>query len=264
MLSKKYINSNFSYIVFVLLIIILVSVILIIITFSKKKKKIAYNYGCGDDYPVIGIVGGNGKSLCVDIISDVMGNKYRVGKINQAGLSINNHWKQYNAPNIDKMRVDHSIDVAVVGLSNTFIKKSGLGFNKCDIGIFLNNDEPYKMMDDYSKLYEQICDNGYAILNCDDKYYYYLKKMIPLMKCKIIYFSYNKKCDLIEEGMQKNYPILYFDNNTIIYKNNNKELKFKLKDIHKRTDVEAKMAAIACCLCMNLDINRIKERCNCE
>jgi UDP-N-acetylmuramyl pentapeptide synthase len=261
MLSKKYIN-NFSYIVFILLIIILVSVIVII--FSKKKKMIAYNYGCGDDYPVIGVVGGNGKSLCVDIISDVMRNKYKVGKLNKEGVSIDNNWKQFSALTVDEMRVHHSIDIAVVGLSNEFIKKSGLGFNKCDIGIFLNNDDPYKTMYNYSKLYTQICDNGYAILNCDDKYYYYLKKMIPLMKCKIIFFSYNKKCDLLEEGIQKNYPILYFDNNTIIYKNNNKELEFKLKNNHKRTDVEAKMAAIACCLYMNLDINRIKERCNCE
>jgi UDP-N-acetylmuramyl pentapeptide synthase len=261
MISKKFVDNNFSYIVFVLLIIILVIVVLIVITLSKKR--IAHKYGCGDDYPVIGVVGGSGKSLCVDIISDVMGNRYRVGKLNQAGLSINNNWKQYNAIPVDKMRVDHSIDVAVVGLSNDYIKKSGLGFNKCDIGIFLNNKDPYKTMDSYSKLYEQICNNGCAILNCDDNYYYYLKKMIPLMKCKIIYFSYNKNCDLIKEGIQNNYPVLYFDNNKIIYKDNNKQHVFTLKDERKRTDVEATMAAIACCLCMDFNVERIKERCNC-
>jgi UDP-N-acetylmuramoylalanine-D-glutamate ligase len=161
------------------------------------------------------------------------------------------------------MRVHHSIDAAVVCLSSDYIKKSGLGFNKCDIGIFLNNKDPYKTMNEYSKLYKQICNNGCAILNCDDNYYYYLKKMIPLMKCKIIFFSYNKNCDLLKEGMKNNHPILYFDNNNIIYKDNNNKHIFTLKDNRKRTDVEATMAAIACCLCMNFNINKIKERCNC-
>jgi hypothetical protein len=264
MISKKFVDNNFSFIVFVLLLIILVIVVLIIINLGKKKEKIAYNYGCGDDYPVIGVVGGSGKSLCVDIISDVMRDKYKVGKLNQAGVSVDNEWKQFSALTVDEMRVHHSIDVAVVGLSNKFIKKSGLGFNKCDVGIFLNNKDPYKTMDSYSKLYEQICDNGCAILNCDDKYYYYLKKMIPLMKCKIIYFSYNKNCDLLREGIQNNYPVLYFDNNNIIYKDNSKQHIFTLKDDRKQSDLEATMAAIACCFCMNFDINRIKERCNCS
>jgi UDP-N-acetylmuramyl pentapeptide synthase len=265
MISKKFLNNNFSFVGFVLLLIILVIVVLIIINLGKKKEKIAYNYGCGDDYPVIGVVGGSGKSLCVDIISDVMRDKYKVGKLNQQGVSVDNQWKQFSALTVDEMRVHHSIDAAVVCLSTNVIKESALGLNKCDVGIFLNNKDPYKTMEYYSKLYEQICQNGCAILNCDDDYYYYLKKIIPMMRCKIIFFSHNKNSDLLKEATQKNYPNVYFENNKIIFRDKNNKHIFSLKDNYrKRNDIEATMAAIACCMYMNLDIDRIKERCNCD
>lgn len=259
-MKKQKIKGNNPVFLLTVALIFIIAVCLII--YFNTKQKVANNYGCGDEIPIVGVVGGNGKTLCVDIISDIMKSKYNVGKMNKNGITIDNICKNNKSLTVDEMVVDKSVDAAVVGLSCGYINRSGLGFNKCDVGIFLNNREPTGRMKYHNQLYTHICENGCAIVNCDDIYYDYLKKMIPMMKCKIVYFSYDKNSKILNDASKNRKTIIYYNNSDIIYNDSKQKYTFNLKNDHKRYNIEAIMAAIGCCIHMNFDINRIKQACD--
>jgi len=259
-MKNKKIKVDNSIFLFILLATIIFITCLII--FYKFRQPVINNYGCGDEIPIVGVVGGNGKTLCVDIIADVMKSKYNVGKMNKDGITIDNVCKNNKSLTVDKMILDHSVDAAVLGLSCGYINRSGLGFNKCDVGIFLNNREPSGRMKYHNHLYKHICQNGCAIVNCDEIYSDYLRQMIPLMQCKIIYFCYYKNSPFLMNAYKKKAPIIYYQGSSITYIDIKTKYVFSLSNYHSRYNVEAIMAAIGCCIHMNFNINYIKQVCN--
>jgi len=217
------------------------------------------DYGCGDNIPIVGVVGGYGKTYCVDLIADVMRTRYSIGKLNKNGITIDNKCENSQSMHLEKMLLDPSVDAAVLGLSCNGIARAGLGFNNCDVGVFLNNREPNGKMGYHNLLYRHICDNGCAIVNCDDQYLDYLTKMMPLMKCKIICFSANKKSLLLTTAVKKGKPVIYYDNGKIIYQEPNRILSFNVQNVNSRIEIEAIMAAIGVSIYLGFSETDIKN-----
>ena len=279
-MKKGNVMKNYNNLIFILFMIALVIIFIFsLIRFFRKnndsqpnKKKYnppekikseepEYKYGCGDKIPVVGVIGGNGKTFCVDLIANIMRSRYNVGRMNKNGITIDNACKNDKSKTVKDMIIDDSVDAAVVGLSCNYIGRSGLGFNKCDVGIFLNNREASGKMGYHNLLYRHICENGCAVINCDDKYYNYLKKMMPLMKCKIIYFSYDKKSKILKDAIKNNDPVIYYDDSNIVYKDEDNKYVFNAEKLDKRVDIEAMMGAIGCCVHMDFNIDEIKRAC---
>jgi len=138
---------------------------------EKKKTRI----------PIFSITGTKGKTLAVDLISNILQNSgYTVGIISSDGLFIGDNClmkgDMTHPKSVSLVLKDPTIDAAVLETSRKGILNYGLGYEFADFGIVLNLEEE-KVEDDllyledvaYAKsvVAEQVYDDGFTILNAD-------------------------------------------------------------------------------------------------
>ena len=129
---------------------------------------------------------------------------------------------------------------------------------KPDIGIITNIGEAHlenftsinEIAKAKSELINNISSGGYIVLNYDDKYYTFLKKIALDRKLKVISFGYSKKADV---------RFIYLKKNFIIVKYKNKNFKLYLND-HKKINILNLLCSFAILSILKLDYKEIIKK----
>ena len=226
---------------------------------SLCKKFYDYNE---NNLTLIGITGTNGKTTTASLIQDLMGNKI-CGYMGTNGIiaSTFNEKIRNTTPDADRLYkyfkrfVDSGCQyLSMETSSEAFYRKrlKGLSFQ---IGIVTNITEDHlnihKTIENYvnckKNLVKQVKDNGYSILNIDDKYYEEFKSVA----CGKV-LSYGKKvCDL--QIINTEYHI---DNTKITIKYQN-ELYTFVSPLLGEFNVYNLCAGILALLALDFDIQEI-------
>lgn len=221
-------------------------------------------YGYDDSLKIIGITGTDGKTTTSLSIRDMLDDCGYIGtngiKSNKLNLDTNN-----TTPDLDllykylasfkKENLNYvSMEVSSEGLLHNRVY--GINF---DIGVLTNISEDHlnvhktltNYIDSKIKLFKNIKESGYAVLNRDDRFY---DKFEENCKCNIFSYGKDKNSDLRIERIKER------DDGTYIqfeYKDKMYSVTSSLKGEY---NVYNLMAAISVLVCLGFDIKDIIEK----
>lgn len=217
-----------------------------------------------NDLKIIGVTGTNGKTTVASIIKDLIGDS--CGYLGTNGIiskNINESIKN-TTPDADrlykyfKMLKEDNCDIVSMETSSEAFYRNRLDGLKFNIGILTNVTEDHlnihKTIDNYLEckkcLFKNVYDNGFSILNIDDKYFNDFKK---IAKGKIL--TYGKQTSDLQIIDYKEY--LNKTNITLKYKN----CIYKIKSILVgEYNIYNLCAAILTLIALNYDISDIIDR----
>ncbi len=151
--------------------------------------------------PIIAITGTNGKTTTTRLlayIAKIAG--YNVGFTTTEGIYVNDNLIEEGdctgSISARKILQDKTVDFAVLECARGGMLRSGLAFDRCDIGIVTNVAEDHIGLKDIESVEEMakvksivpesVKKDGYAILNADNEFTY---QMINNVKCNVALFS---------------------------------------------------------------------------
>lgn len=177
--------------------------------------------------PIVAITGTNGKTTTTRLTAHIYRQTGKVvGFTTTDGIYIQDYLVEkgdntgpYSAGVILK---DPTVEVAVLETARGGILRSGLAFDRCDIGVVLNVaadhlgiggiDTIEQMARVKSVVAETVKADGYAILNADDPL---VAAMAQQVKCKVAYFSMNPDNPIIIEHSRRNGLAAVYENGYI-------------------------------------------------
>ena len=166
--------------------------------------------------PIVAITGTNGKTTTTRLTAHIYRQTNKVvGFTATDGIYIQEYLVEqgdntgpYSAGAILK---DPTVEVAVLETARGGILRSGLAFDRCDIGVVLNVaadhlglggiDTIEQMARVKGVVAETVKPDGYAILNADDPL---VAAMAQKLNCKVAYFSMNPDNPIIIEHSRRN------------------------------------------------------------
>ena len=174
--------------------------------------------------PIIAITGTNGKTTTTRLTAHIYRQTGKViGYTSTDGIYIGDYLVEkgdntgpYSAGAILK---DPTVEIAVLESARGGILRSGLAFDRCDIGIVLNVaadhlgiggiDTIEQMAKVKGVVAETVKPDGYAILNADDPL---VAAMAEKVKCKVAYFSMNPDNPIIMEHSRRDGLAAIYEN----------------------------------------------------
>jgi len=208
---------------------------------------------------IIAVTGSSGKTTFKSLLGNLL-NEY--GDTYYSKKSYNNHFGVPLSSN--NLENNHQYGIFEIGMSKPGEIQKLSNLVKPDIGIITNIGEAHiKNFDNLngiakakSEIIKNINDNGFLILNKDDKYFNYLSKIAKRKKIKVLSFGSIKKSDayLIKNKTYKNYNLLHL-------KILNKNIFLKLKNINSLTILNI-LSSLLTISALNLDLSKIKNLTN--
>ena len=174
--------------------------------------------------PIVAITGTNGKTTTTRLTAHIYRQTGKVvGFTATDGIYIQEYLVEqgdntgpYSAGAILK---DPTVEVAVLETARGGILRSGLAFDRCDIGVVLNVaadhlgiggiDTIEQMAKVKGVIAETVKPDGHAILNADDPL---VAAMADRVKCKVAYFSMNPDNPIIIEHARRNGLAAVYEN----------------------------------------------------
>lgn len=226
--------------------------------------------------PIVAVTGTNGKTTTSRMISHIIRKMgFTVGMTTTSGIYVNDELVKYgdNTGPISAKTVlmDRRIDYAVLETARGGIVNRGLGYDEADVGIVTNITEDHLGIDDINTLEdlayvkslvaEAVKENGYAVLNADDRYCLSMRERI---KSNIILFSLSTENEAVKEHVQNGGIAIYSNDDTIFINKGGVELPFIDVKVIPATmngmlkyNVGNSMAAIAGAIGMGISIESI-------
>ena len=165
--------------------------------------------------PIISITGTNGKTTTTRLIAHLFKQTQKViGYTTTDGTYIGEYLLE-SGDNTGRQSAqlilnDPTVEVAVLETARGGILRSGLGFNRCDVGVVLNVAADHLGLEDINTLEdmaqvksvvaEATDENGYAVLNADDPL---VANMAKWVRGKVAYFSLNPDNEVVKEHLRK-------------------------------------------------------------
>jgi cyanophycin synthetase len=165
--------------------------------------------------PIIAITGTNGKTTTTRLIAHIYRQTGRVvGYTTTDGIYIDDHVVEKGdttgPQSAQVILKDPTVEVAVLETARGGILRSGLAFDKCDVGVILNVAADHLGIGDIDTLdqlahlksvvAETVSINGYAVLNADDPL---VAAMAERVKGQIAYFAMNPANELVKNHTSK-------------------------------------------------------------
>ncbi|OYQ35713.1 cyanophycin synthetase [Flavobacterium cyanobacteriorum] len=165
--------------------------------------------------PIIAITGTNGKTTTTRLTAHIVKNNgYKVGFTTSDGIYVQNHMLDKGDTtgplSAEYILKDPTVEFAVLETARGGILRSGLGFNRCDIGIITNIKEDHLGLNDVHTLKDlanvksvvvrSIKKDGWAVLNADDPE---CVRIAEDLDCNVAYFSMDESNPVIHECTKK-------------------------------------------------------------
>jgi len=195
---------------------------------SKPIIDMLFPPGSKYTLPIVAVTGTNGKTTTVSLISHIL--KYCgkvVGMACTEGIIVENQKifvGDYSGPDGAKTILKEStVDHVVLEVARGGIIRRGLGFEECDVGVFLNvsndhiGDGGIKTIEELAELksivVESVKKDGYAVLNAD---YPHILNKIKSLKSNIILFSTNRNNPALNKHLEEGGIIVTLDEGGMI------------------------------------------------
>ncbi len=178
---------------------------------AEPVIKMLFPEGTPSRIPIVAVTGTNGKTTTVRLIAHMAKHAgHNVGFTTTDGIYIKDkevfHGDCSGPASAEAVLRDPIVDFAVLECARGGILRSGLGFDKCNVGIVTNVTEDHLGLDDIYTM-EQLTrvksvvprstmDDGYAILNADDDRVYNMKNDLD---CNIALFSIKDNNERIKQ-----------------------------------------------------------------
>jgi cyanophycin synthetase len=161
--------------------------------------------------PIVAVTGTNGKTTTTRLMAHIVKNNgYKVGFTTSDGIYVQNHMMENGDTtgplSAEYILKDPTVEFAVLETARGGILRSGLGFNKCDIGIITNIMEDHLGLSDIHTLRDlsnvksvvvrSVKKSGWAVLNADDPE---CRKIAEDLDCKVAYFSMDENSAFIRD-----------------------------------------------------------------
>ncbi len=189
-----------------------------------------YPPGKSSIIPIIAVTGTNGKTTTTRLIAHIIkSNGTRVGYTTSDGIYVQNtlltEGDTTGPVSAEFILRDPTVEFAVLETARGGILRSGLGFNRCDIGVITNIQEDHLGISDINTLDDlarvkgvvigAVKRSGWAVLNADNKY---CVKIGNNADCKVAYFSMDEKNPVIVEHCRKGGTAAIYENGHITIK----------------------------------------------
>ena len=165
--------------------------------------------GTSAQIPITAITGTNGKTTTTRLIAHIMKQtKKVVGYTTTDGTYIGDFMAEAGdntGPQSAALILnDPTVEIAVLEAARGGILRSGLGFNRCDVGVVLNVSEDHLGLQDINTVEEMAevksvvakVAQKYAVLNADDPL---VAAMASQVKAQVAYFSLNSDNPIINQ-----------------------------------------------------------------
>jgi len=165
--------------------------------------------GTSAQIPITAITGTNGKTTTTRLIAHIMKQtKKVVGYTTTDGTYIGDFMAEAGdntGPQSAALILnDPTVEIAVLEAARGGILRSGLGFNRCDVGVVLNVSEDHLGLQDINTVEEMAevksvvakVAQKYAVLNADDPL---VTAMASQVKAQVAYFSLNSDNPIINQ-----------------------------------------------------------------
>lgn len=217
---------------------------------SKGKKRdvgeaiLSLQYGgIPFNIPVISITGTNGKTTTTRLTYHVLSNMgYKVGMTTTDGIFIDGEYVDIGDDtgydSAKTVLLNKDVEVAVLETARGGLIRKGLAYEAADVAAITNITEDHIGIDGVNNMEElayvkslvgeAVKDDGYVVLNADDKW---TKTILKNIKAKRIFFSKNKDNVLIQEAISKGEIAVYIENDMLMVSNENK--KYKVSNIKR-------------------------------
>ncbi|MCI5727309.1 MAG: cyanophycin synthetase [Clostridium sp.] len=238
--------------------------------------KLQYN-GVPINIPVISITGTNGKTTTTRMISHILKNTgLIVGMTSTEGIYIGDTCIDcgddtgfYSAQTVLQNR---EVEVAVLETARGGIIRNGLAYDLADVAVITNITEDHLGIDSVESMEEMVLvkslvaeavkEDGYVVINADDKWS--LKVVKRIKEKNIIYFSKSSNNKFIKEAIKSNNIAIYIENDYLTLYEEGKFIKLiKINNIPitlngiLEFNIENVLSACACLVALKVDYKSI-------
>jgi cyanophycin synthetase len=180
--------------------------------------------------PIIAITGTNGKTTTTRLIAHIVkSNGTRVGFTTSDGIYVQNtlltEGDTTGPISAEFVLRDPTVEFAVLETARGGILRSGLGFNRCDIGVITNIQEDHLGISDINTLDDlarvkgvvvgAVKRDGWAVLNADNKY---CVRIGNNANCNVAYFSMDENNPVIVSHCKSGGTAAIYENGHITIK----------------------------------------------
>lgn len=196
------------------------------------------------NFPLAAVTGTNGKTTTVRMLNHILATSgLKVGMTCTDGVYIGNHCiKTGDCSGPESARtvlMDPAVEAAVLEIARGGLIRSGLAYEKADVGIITNITEDHLGLDGIQTLEdltfvkslvaEQVKDTGYAVLNADDPK---TIEVVERLKGRIIFFSLQEDNLILRKHLARGDRGVYVKDD-VIYLEQQEKLQslVKVKDL---------------------------------
>lgn len=227
--------------------------------------------------PIVAITGTNGKTTTTRLITHTLSKMgYCVGMTSSSGIYINDECidvgDDTGFESAKSVLLNPDVEIAVLETARGGIIKKGLAYDLADVAVITNIREDHLGIDEINSMEDLCCvkslvgeavkDEGYVVINADDKW---SKSILNRIKSRKVYFTLNSSNEILIKKNQDDIYV-YLENEDIIIINQNK--KYVLCNINEvpitmngmlKFNIENILAATSALVAMKVDYCMIKN-----